>query len=189
MASPPIVPSLLHLAARPFSFYPAIAGVAHNEWRLQKATWQDWLVVNSRTSEELSIPRRYVGEVSSTDHPVLIVGLVRELQCKDGIALPCERRLIEMPLAVGAENSPRPRARSGGPAPVIGIRLEPRRRNRVFQLVGGALAVAIFLYVATANLIRTAARRSASVSARPVSNPVLVPGLTRPSGGPSRRRF
>jgi hypothetical protein len=166
MASPPIVPLLIHLAARPFSFYPAIAGVAHNEWRLRKATWQDWLVVNSRTQEELSIPRRFVGEISSTDHPVLIVGLLRELQSTDGVALPFERRVIEMPLAAGAENQPHPRARSG-PAPVIGIRLEPRRRNRLFQLVGGALALAIFLYVATANLIRMAtARRN---TARPAS--------------------
>lgn len=181
MASPPIVPSLFHLAARPFSFYPAIAGVAHNEWRLRKATWQDWIVLNSRTNEEISIPRRFVGEVSSTDHPVLIVGLLRELQCKDGVALPFERRVIEMPLAAGAENDPRLRPRSGELAPVIGIRLEPRRRHRVFQLVGGALAIAIFLYVATANLIRTAvARRSASNPAR---------NATRPSVGPLPRGF
>jgi hypothetical protein len=181
MASPPIVPSLLQLAARPFSFYPAIAGVDHNEWRLRKATWQDWLVVNSRTNEEIAVPRRYLGEVSSTDHPVLIVGLVRELQCKNGVALPFERRVIEMPVAAGAENDPRPQSRSGGLAPVIGIRLEPRRRNRVFQLVGGALAIAIFLYIATANLIRTAvARRNATSPMRNVA---------RPAVGPLPRRF
>lgn len=167
MASPPIVPLHFQLAARTFSFYPAVAGIAHNEWRLRKATWQDWLVVNSRTSEEISVPRRFLGEISSTDHPVLIVGLLRELQCKNGVALPFERRVIEMPLAAGAENDPRPQPRIGGPAPVIGIRLEPRRRNRVFQLVGGALALAIFLYVATANLIRTAVgRRNAASPAR-----------------------
>jgi hypothetical protein len=181
MASPPIVPSLFHLAARPFSFYPAIAGVAHNEWRLRKATWQDWLVVNSRTSEELSIPRRFVDEVSSTDHPVLIVGLLRELQCRNGVALPFERRVIEMPLAAGAENDPRLQPRSGGPAPVIGIRLEPRRRNRVFQLVGGALAMAIFIYIATANLIRTAVARRNSV--HPTRN------ATRPAVSPLPRGF
>jgi hypothetical protein len=179
MASPPIVPSLLQLAARPFSFYPAISGVAHNEWRLRKATWQDWLVVNSRTNDEISVPRRFLGEVSSTDHPVLIVGLLRELQCTNGVALPFERRVIEMPLVVGGENDPRPQPR--GLAPVIGIRLEPRRRNRVFQLVGGALAIAIFLYVATANLIRTAvARRNA---ASPTRN------TARPAVGPLPRRF
>jgi hypothetical protein len=126
MASPPIVPSLLHLAARPFSFYPAIAGVRHNEWRLRKASWQDWLVVNCRTNEELSIPRRFVGEVSSTDHPVVIVGLLRELQCKDGVALPFERRVIQMPLAAGGENDPPARPVDAGPAPVV-ISLPPVR--------------------------------------------------------------
>jgi hypothetical protein len=172
MASPPIVPSLLHLAARPFSFYPAIVGVAHNQWRLCRQTWQDWIVVNSRTQEELSIPRRFVGEVSSTERPVLIVGLLRELQARDGVALPFERRIIEMPLAAGGENDPAPQPRSDGPAPVIGIRLEPRRRNRVFQLVGGALTIAIFLYVATANLIRmAAARRHVAHNARPAAVP------------------
>jgi hypothetical protein len=164
MASPPIVPSLLHLAARPFSFYPAIAGIAHNEWRLRKTTWQDWLVENSRTHEELSIPRRFVGDISSTDHPVVIVGLLRELRSVDGVALPFERRVIEMPLAVGAENDPQPAPR-GKPAPVIGIRLESRRPNRIFQLVGGALALAIFIYFATANLIRTAAARRNAAAA------------------------
>jgi hypothetical protein len=176
MASPPLVPSLLHLAARPFSFYPAIAGVTHNEWRLRKATWQDWLVVNSRTNEEISVPRRFLGEVSSTDHPVLIVGLLRELQCKNGAALPFERRVIEMPLAAGGENDPRPLPRSEGPAQVIGIRLEPRRRNRVFQLVGGALALAIFLYFATANLIRTVvARRNVASPTRNAARPAVGP--------------
>lgn len=170
MAYPPIVPSLLYLAARPFSFYPAIAGIAHNQWRLRKATWQDWIVVNSHTNEEVSVPRRFLGDVSSTDHPVLIVGLLRELQCKDGIALPYQRRVIEMPLAAGGEHDPPPQPRSGGPAPVIGIRLEPRRRNRTFQLVGGLLALAIFLYAATANLIRTAVARRVN-HARTAANP------------------
>lgn len=133
-------------------------------------------MVNSRTNEEIAVPRRYLGEVSSTDHPVLIVGLVRELQCKNGVALPFERRVIEMPVAAGAENDPRPQSRSGGLAPVIGIRLEPRRRNRVFQLVGGALAIAIFLYIATANLIRTAvARRNATSPMRNVARPAVGP--------------
>ncbi|HEX3879068.1 MAG TPA: hypothetical protein VHW24_18910 [Bryobacteraceae bacterium] len=172
MATPPIVPPILHLAARPFSFYPAIAGFTHNEWRLRKHSWHDWLVVNSRTHEEVFIPSRFLGEISSTDHPVLIVGLLRELRCLDGIAVPFERRVIEMPLAAGAEATPQLVRLHSGPAPVIGIRLEPRRSNRIFKLVGGALALAIFIYVATSNLIRTAAaRRGASHSARPVVNP------------------
>ncbi len=132
-------------------------------------------MVNSRTNEEISVPRRFLGEVSSTDHPVLIVGLLRELQCKNGVALPFERRVIEMPLAAGGENDPHPLPHSG-PGQVIGIRLEPRRRNRVFQLVGGALAIAIFLYVATANLIRMAAgRRNAASPTKSVARPAVGP--------------
>lgn len=167
MAAPPIMPFLLHLAARPFSFYPAIAGIAHNEWLLRKATWQEWVVVNSRTREEISIPRRFVGDVSSTDHPVLIVGLLRELQCRNGIALPHEGRVIEMP-RTNEENGAAHVPRAGGPAPVIGIRLETSRPNRLYQWVGAALALAIFLYVATANLIRTVGRRSAPHHTRPL---------------------
>lgn len=176
MASPPILPSHLHLAARTFSFYPAIVGVAHNEWRLRQTTWQDWIVVNSRTHAELSVPRRFVGEISSTDHPVLIVGLLRELKCVNGVALPYSRTVIEMPVAAGAENDPRPQPRTGGLAPVIGIRLEPRRRNRAFQFVGGALALAIFIYIATANFIRTAAARRGSAHS---AYPALAPERTR----------
>ena len=168
MASPPIAPTLIHLAARPFSFYPAIAGFAHNEWRLRKATWQDWIVVNNHTEEEVSIARRFVGEISTTDHPVLIVGLLRELRCENGIALPTQRRVIEMPLAAGGEGDPRPRSQHNGPAPVIGIRLEPRRTHRVVKLIGGALALAIFIYGATANLIRIATTwRGGSHNSRP----------------------
>jgi hypothetical protein len=39
MASPPIPPQLDHLVTRPFSFYPAIVGIEHNEWLYRKANW------------------------------------------------------------------------------------------------------------------------------------------------------
>ena len=58
MASPPIPPSLDHLATRPFSFYPPIVNVEHNEWLFRKATWSEILVVNCRSSAEIWIPRR-----------------------------------------------------------------------------------------------------------------------------------
>src|SRR5450432_3713096 len=107
MASPPISPSLLQLAARPFSFYPAIVGAEPNQWRVRSATWQDLLVVNTRSGVQTSIPRRYVGEISPVGDPVLIVGLLRELQYVDGAILPYQRRVIEMPMAVGASMPPR----------------------------------------------------------------------------------
>src|ERR1700761_5083529 len=134
MASPPIPPSLEHLAARPFSFYPPIVNLEHNEWLFRKATWSEIQVVNCRSAEEVWIPRRFVGEVSRVDDPVLIVGLNRELELKGGLIVPFQRRIIEMPLAV---NAPIPSRGAGEersqPAPVVGIRLEPTDR-RVFRM-------------------------------------------------------
>src|SRR6187551_210378 len=47
------------LGHRPFSFYPAIVNIEHNEWRLRKATWSEFLVLNTKTAEEIWIPRRF----------------------------------------------------------------------------------------------------------------------------------
>jgi len=144
MASPPI-PLVEHLAGRPFAFYPAILHVEHNQWFFRKATWSELVVVNSKSSAELSIPRQFVGEVSSIDEPVLIVGLLRELEYRDGAVWPHRRRVLEMPIAVGAEETgPAPQSRRG-PAPVVGIRLEARRSRRTVKIVGGAMAAAVFL--------------------------------------------
>src|SRR5215468_3337913 len=117
MASPPIPPQLDHLVTRPFSFYPAIIGIEHNEWLFRKASWSEILVANCKSGSEIWISRRYIGEVSRVDDPVLIVGLVRELEYKGGMIVPYQRRVIEMPVAVGA--APLPPAERGEPAPVV----------------------------------------------------------------------
>ncbi len=163
MASPPIPPSLEHLATRPFSFYPAIINIEHNEWMYRKATWSEILVVNCKTGAEVWIPRRFVGEVSLVDDPVLIVGLNRELEYKAGAVWPYQRRIIEMPVAVGGGSavSAAPADR-GAPAPIVGIRLESSDR-RIFKLVGGALAVAISLYVIAVNFNRIGELRQRTV--------------------------
>ena len=153
MASPPIPPLLGHLAARPFSFYPPILHIEHNEWIFRKATWSELLVVNHKTGMELSIPRQFLGEVSLIDHPVVIVGLNRELEYKDGVVSPYQRRVIEMPIAVGDPAPPR-----SGPAPVVAIRLESRRDHRPLKLVGGALTAAILLHIGVANLMQVRQR-------------------------------
>ena len=154
MASPPIPPTLYQLAARPFSFYPPIVNIKHNEWRFRKATWSEIQVVNCLTGDEIWISRRFVGEVSRTDDPVLIVGLIRELEWKGGMVVPFERRIIEMPLAVNAMPSAHvPRNERRSPAPVIGIRLEPRDR-RVFRVVLAALGGLIGLSVAVIGFTR-----------------------------------
>ena len=101
MASPPIPPSLDHLVTRPFSFYPPIIGIEHNEWLFRKATWSEIQVVNCKTSNEIWIPRRFIGEVSRIEDPVLIVGLNMEIEYKGGAVWPYQRRVIQMPIAVG----------------------------------------------------------------------------------------
>jgi len=151
MASPPIPPALGHLANRPFSFYPAIRGIRHNEWAFLRATWSEMLVVNRKTGEEISIPRRLVGEVSVVDDPVVIVGLLRELEYREGAVWPCQLRVIEMPLAVGETRAPvGPEAASHRPtpAPVVEIRLEPRRIRFIYKAAGGLLTAAILLHLA-----------------------------------------
>src|ERR1039458_6395518 len=92
MASPPIPPQLDHLITRPFSFYPPIVGIEHNEWLYKKASWSEILVVNCKNAEEIWISRRYIGEVSRTDDPVRIVGLKYELEYKGGMGVPFELR-------------------------------------------------------------------------------------------------
>jgi len=175
MASPPI-PLVEHLAGRPFAFYPAIRNVEHNQWFLRKSTWSELVVVNSKSNAELSIPRRFVGEVSSIDEPVLIVGLLRELEYRDGAVWPHQRRVLEMPLAVGAEetrevaHSPAPNRHA--PAPVVGIRLETHRRGRTLKILGSAMAAAALL--GGVNLVRVNAVRP-----RPMARFRSVYELTR----------
>ena len=165
MASPPIPPSLEHLATRPFSFYPAILNVEHNEWLFRKATWSEILVVNCKSATEVWIPRRFVGEVSRIDDPVLIVGLNRELELKGGTVWPYQPRVIQMPVAVGGNSAPPSEETPdrGAPAPVVGIRLEASDK-RIFKLIGGAVGFAILAYILALNLNRITEIRQRTVT-------------------------
>jgi len=142
MSIPPIPPPLEHLGARPFSFYPSILNIEHNEWLFRKATWSEILVYNVKSGQEIWIPRRFMGEVSRIEDPVVIVGLVKELEYRGGAILPHQRRVIEMPVAVGerphSQGSSRPE-----PAPVVGIRLEPGAESRIGRLILGSLLVGV----------------------------------------------
>jgi hypothetical protein len=152
MSAPVIPPPLEALRNRPFSFYPAILNIEHNQWHYRKATWSEALVVNARTGQEIWIARHYLGEISSIEDPVVIVGLLKELEYKGGAVWPYQRRVIEMPLAVGES---RPAAgRRTGPAPVVGIRLEPRGDSHIFRFVGGALVAGIVAAYFVVNLCR-----------------------------------
>src|ERR1051326_5091055 len=154
MASPPIPPAMDHLVTRPFSFYPPIVNVEHNEWLFRKASWSEILVVNCKSAAEVWIPRRFIGEVSRVDDPVLIVGLSRELEYKGGMIVPFQRRVIEMPVAVGG-----PVARSAAmerpePAPIVGIRTEAPTDTRIVKLIGAVVTFAIVFYLIAVNLSR-----------------------------------
>lgn len=158
MSSPLIPPPLEALRHRPFSFYPAILNIEHNQWQYRRATWSEALVVNSRTGQEVWIQRRFLGEISRTEDPVVIVGLLKELEYKDGAVLPYQRRVIEMPLAVGA-SAPPPAPRRDGPAPVVGIRLEPKSDSHVLRFVGGALVLGVVTAYVAVNFYRDAVLR------------------------------
>ena len=152
MASPPIPPQLDHLITRPFSFYPPIVGIEHNEWLYRKASWSEILVVNCKSGEEVWISRRYIGEVSRVDDPVLIVGLSRELEYKGGMVVPFQRRVIEMPVAVGGRPASQPASERPAPGMIVGIRMSSPQDKRAFKLIGAAVSVAILLYIVAVSM-------------------------------------
>ncbi len=159
MSSPVIPPPLEALRNRPFSFYPAILNIEHNKWQYRKATWTDVQVVNARTGQEIWIPRRCLGETSSNEDPVVIVGLLKELEYKEGAVWPYQRRVIEMPIAVGATTRSCTPAGQTGPAPVVGIRLESNTESHILRIVGGALVLGIVAAYVAVNFYRDSVLR------------------------------
>ena len=98
--------SLEALEGRRFSFYPAVHGIEHNEWTLQDSTWSEVQVRNGMSGQEFWIPKRDLGEVSSSDSPVLILGLQRELEFKAGGIYPYRRVVTEMPSTPASRRPP-----------------------------------------------------------------------------------
>jgi hypothetical protein len=95
--SDPIMPPVDELKGRQFSFYPPILNVERNEWTLQEATWSEMVVVNPKSGLVVAVPRRYFGQISQVEEPVMIVGLTRELEYKTGAIWPTERKVLSMP--------------------------------------------------------------------------------------------
>ncbi len=144
-------PLLEEVGRRRFAFYPPIANAEPNEWQLRGATRTEVNAINTRTELEIWIPRHYLGTVSEIDDPILIVGLTKELEYREGAVWPRVRRVIEMPRAVN-ENA-RPWQRSSAlsrPAAVVGIRLENPSDSRASRilLVAGVGAVVVSLLAA-----------------------------------------
>lgn len=140
MSVAPLPPPYAQLGARAFSFYPAIFGIEHNEWRFGRATWSEIEVRNAKNGQDLWIPRRFFGEVSPVEDPVVIVGLTRELELRAGAVWPRQKRVIEMPAAVNAAPDVEGDA-SPPPALVTGIRLDSPTEQRVGRLILATLAV------------------------------------------------
>lgn len=146
MSVPPIPPPLESYGDRPFSFYPAILGIEHNEWRFKRATWSEMLVGNTKSGTDIWVPRQYVGEVSRIDAPVMIVGLLKELEFKAGQVWPAERRVIQMPGAPARssppEGEPQQRSRS-----MMDMARETGAEGRSLRLFGIVIAIGLALAV------------------------------------------
>lgn len=159
MSEPATPPMLELLARRPFSFYPAIRNIEHNEWLLRRATWSEVLVGNTKIDLELWVPRQYVGEVSSVDQPGLILGLLKELEYKAGTVWPYERRVLAMPSA-GAGLPP---AAAVEAAPRRSVGRRPSRsspESRIGRLVAWAVGTAVVVVVLVVAIVRGGPLRS-----------------------------
>ena len=154
--SAPLVPSPLdYIGLRRFLFYPPIRNAEPNEWLLGSGSWTEVQVVNSRTGNELWIPRQYIGAVSETDGPLLMVGLTKELEYRSGLLEPRVKRVIEMPPQAAQppkDDSERPHS---GPAPVVGIRLENQEGSHINRAMATLMigAVAVCLLAAAISLL------------------------------------
>lgn len=135
--SAPLVPSPLdYVGRRRFAFYPPVKNADPNEWLLGTGSWSEVQVVNARTGREIWIPRQYVGGVSGGSAGLLIVELKKELEFRSGALEARVRRVIEMPQTTPkTETAAEAAARTSGPAPVVGIRLEERAESTMSKAV------------------------------------------------------
>jgi hypothetical protein len=146
MASPPIPPTFDQLDGKRFSFYPPIVGIEHNEWTYSKSNWSEVLVVNTGTAEEIWISRHFVGEVSRTEDPVVIVGLNRELEYTGGMLRPFQRRVLSMPGAGEHPEAAAAKPETTHWMEVHGIRLEGSDK-RILRFIGIATACFLGVYL------------------------------------------
>ena len=140
MPAAPVPPAFESLGRRRFAFHPPIGGTAANDWTYRRASWSDILVQNAVSGEDVSIPRRFLGDVLHFDaEPGVVVKLLQDLEYRNGFVLPARPRVIEMPMDAWARSTRERR----GPAKVVGIRLEPRNEGRASRLMGSAVALGV----------------------------------------------
>jgi len=160
-------PLLEEVGRRRFAFYPSIANAEPNEWQLRGATRSEVNAINTRTDLEIWIPRHYLGTVSEVDDPILIVGLTKELEFREGAVWPRVRRVIEMPRAVN--ENPRPwqqPAAPARPAAVVGIRLENPSDSRASRILAVAGVSAVVVSLLAAGVLREWIFRPKEISER-----------------------
>jgi len=175
MPVPPIPPPLEHMGQRPFSFYPPILNIEHNEWIFRRATWSEILVSNTKTNAEVWVSRRYLGEISRIEEPIMILGLNKELEYKTGQLWPAQRRVIEIPRSVNEGFRAPIIHPPPGPAPVVGIRLEDSTEKRIGKLIAAVLVVGVVGCFALVTVFRSG-RDGSRVTYSPVVQTSL--GLT-----------
>lgn len=148
-----------YVGRRRFAFYPPIAHADPNEWLLGFGARSEVQVVNARTGREIWVSRQYIGAVSETSSPLLIVGLTQALDFREGTVEPRVKQVIEMPPAAGMkEQAFDPSAhRRSTPAPVIEIRLESRADSALSKALLATCICAIVLALLAA-LITAAIR-------------------------------
>lgn len=172
MSIAPQPADLEHLSGRPFAFYPPIRNILRNEWLYRRATWSECIVLNLGTGDEFSVPRSFLGEVSVTDEPPLnmpamVVELNGELECRKGAIVPSRSRVIELPVGSG-HSAAREASRTGPPAQVISIRLEPPAEPRVSWWGGKwnakSIGAALVLGVVACSIVADIARQTGRIA-------------------------
>jgi hypothetical protein len=157
MSISPFPAPLQPIAGRRFSFYPPVHNVDRNEWMYRRATWSECVVVNTATGEEFSVPRSFLGEIT-TGNGLTVVALHRELESRDGTLCPVRRPVIELPVAVN--DVPRTAAASHRLAPVVNIRLEQRPEWRISKRLGVALVLGAVACTICADIVRQVEQRA-----------------------------
>ena len=149
----PYPPPLDQLAEREFSFHPSVGNLETNLWRLIEANWSEFLVENQGDQTQVWVPRRYLGEVSASDRPVMIVGLNRSLDYKAGQVWPVQKRVLEMPRVPAGEVVAESEAASNSVSASMrgsGFRLDSSEKKVgkliVFALAGSVLLVALVIF-------------------------------------------
>lgn len=140
------------LARRPFAFHPPIGGIEHNEWVLQRSTWTELEVVNTRNWEAVWVPVRFLSEVRRGEDESQTLVLREPLEWRQGRILPVRRGVLEMRPRRETSALQRPER----PAPVIGIRLEEGSESLARRALRGSIAVGFLACLSMIFLVRDA---------------------------------